>query len=191
MWEFRFTSYSFQCLSFPTTVKKVREAFVNRGWRVLSHECEIALASTSGSSSSGVLGAAYAAMSDYAREVRTQEARQVPSATPNDDRVLSEGVAGPSGQENDADMSLQNAVNSEGAAAREGGSGLTDFTALSREDPDALAETADPSKKRGGGRKMGWLLADIGIGVLIGVGVCYGAGAFRSARGVTVRVGER
>lgn len=188
----RFTFYNFQCLSFSTIVIKVREAFANRGWKVLPHECEIALASTSGSSSSGVLGAAYAAMSDYAREVRTQEVRQVPSATPNtDDRALSEGVAGASGEENGVDSSEENAVNSEGVAAHESGLGLTDSTAISREGPDALAETSDPSRKRSDFRKMGWLLAGISIGVFMGVGVCYGAGAFRLARGGTVRVAER
>lgn len=172
---------------------KVREAFANRGWSILPHECEIALASTSGSSSSGVLGAAYAAMSDYARDVRTQEVRQVHSSvTSNDeDRALSEGVAGASGHENDADSGEENAVNYDGVAAHESGSGLMDCTAISREGPDALAETSDPFRKRSDNRKMGWLLAGISIGIFIGVGVCHGAGAFRPARGGTARVAER
>ncbi|CAN0379789.1 unnamed protein product, partial [Ascophyllum nodosum] len=48
-------------------VEKVREAFLNREWKLLPHECKIDLSSACKPSSSGVVGAACAALSDCVR----------------------------------------------------------------------------------------------------------------------------
>ncbi|CAM9995335.1 unnamed protein product [Ascophyllum nodosum] len=166
-------------------VGKVREAFAKRGWKILPHVCEINLASTCESSSSGILGAAGAAASDYARKdhcsdsINRGEGRDLLSDEAKDDAGethpanVSEGyaMAESEGRGNGV-ATLESAAGLERALQPRGSS------ALSPEGLDAALEG-----KRGIAGDIGRVLIGMGIGVCLGVGLCYGVGVNSSARG--------
>ena len=147
--------------------------------------CEINLASTCESSSSGILGAAGAAASDYARKdhcsdsINRGEGRDLLSDEAKDDAGethpanVSEGyaMAESEGRGNGV-ATLESAAGLERALQPRGSS------ALSPEGLDAALEG-----KRGIAGDIGRVLIGMGIGVCLGVGLCYGVGVNSSARG--------